>query len=941
MRKLREDYFKNYSKAISSFLIFMLVVMLAFFYCIQKEAGNHVEDRLMENLEKQNYHFGTILDNQYAYMEGIASFLGESDDILTEQNMNLIREIQEASDLERVCIIDGSGNGHYADGSVEDVSASMYFKEGSCGMRTLSNTLESSVDGETRVVLGVPVYRDEQVIGVLCGSYNVSVLSRMLFQDIYKSEGYAFIITEDGTVVSNVDSSWQEFMDGGHNLLETCRRNMKNSTSVDELETDLSNEKSGYKKIGGKKNSWYIAYAPLGYNKWMVCYTVPVAVARDSYQFIQKYGLLMSGSMVAAVLCVLFYILFMSRTRQRELLQFANTDALTGLENKKHTEDEIQRWLENTKDEHNSLQVFFIIDIDYFKKINDNYGHMAGDAALNRMGNLLKREFRENDIVGRIGGDEFAILMKNVPSMEVVEEKAENLKRAVHELYVEELGGDTLTCSMGISCFPMHGKRFVELYKHADMALYETKQNGRDGYTIYQGILETDEEDFGYVHRAYTEINPLTGLYYNKVFFQMLGERLQSIEPDTYVLIAVDIEHFRLFNRFFGREAGDQILITVAERLKEIQQKYAGLAGYLGGDNFCILMPDDEELIHDLQKSIIKVINNWSGSVGFLPGFGIYRINGTEESAMGIYDRATLALSYVYGNYDDRIKYYEADMVTSIEEEIAIVTEAQEGIENHEFRIYVQPQCDISGEQIRIVGAECLVRWFHDGNEVMGPGRFVPVLEKNGFISELDRFIWRQACIWLRNWMDQGHIPVPLSVNVSRLDIVSMDVPEYFIQLTTEYQIRPQLLKIEITEGVYAENNEKVNLTVKQLLDAGFAVLMDDFGSGYSSLNMLKDVAVNALKLDMRFLDIDAEKHNEKKGKGILKSVVSMSRQMELPIIVEGVENEKQEDFLHGLGCRYVQGYYYYRPMPMEQFEQLIVDEEKLNLDGFTAINIE
>lgn len=939
MRGFREDYFKNYAKAISLFLIFITAVMLFFFGCIKIDVEHQVEDMLMENVEKQNYHFGSILDNQYAYLEGIADFVGESGNLLAEQNMTLIREIQETSDLGQLCLIDNNGIGHYDNGSVENVSTSRYFKEGINGLRTLSNPLESSADGETRIVFGVPVFRGNQVIGVLSASYNVSILNEMLFQNVYKNEGYAFILTKDGTIVSEVNSFWKEYMNGEENLFEVCNRNTKNSTVVQKLKNDISNGKAGYKKIGEKNKSWYVAYSPMGYNQWMVCFAVQVSAARKSYQFIQKYELIMSILLVAAVLCVLFYILYTNKKRQSELLRFANTDALTGLKNKKSTENEIQRWLDSRNDEQNSLQVFFIIDIDYFKTINDQHGHIAGDAALNRMGNLLKNIFRENDIMGRIGGDEFAILMKNVSSVETAEKKAEILKRAVHELFIEELCGDSLTCSMGISCCPMHGKNFLELYKHADIALYETKKNGRDGYTIYQGILETEEEDSGYVHRAYTEINPLTGLYYNKVFFQMLGERLQSIEPDTYVLIAVDIEHFRLFNRFFGREAGDQILITVADRLKEIQQKYAGLAGYLGGDNFCILMPDDEELIHNLQKSIIKVINNWSGSVGFLPGFGIYRINGTEESAMGMYDRATLALSYVYGNYDDRIKYYEPDMVTSIEEEITIVTEAQEGIENHEFRIYVQPQCDISGEQTRIVGAECLVRWFHDGKEVMGPGRFVPVLEKNGFISELDRFVWRQACIWLRNWMDQGHIPVPLSVNVSRLDIVSMDVPEYFIQLTTEYQIRPQLLKIEITEGVYAENNEKVNLTVKRLLDAGFAVLMDDFGSGYSSLNMLKDVTVNALKLDMRFLDIDAEKHNEKKGKGILKSVVSMSRQMELPIIVEGVENEKQENFLHGLGCRYVQGYYYYRPMPMEKFEQLIVDEEKINLDGFTAIN--
>lgn len=938
MRELRQDYLKKYVKAIFIFLVFMLGVILAFFYCIQRDVEHNVESMLMDNVNKQNHHFRSILDTQYAYLEGIAGFIGESDNLLAEQNMNLIREIRETSDLERICIIDSDGNGYYDNGSVKNVSSRRYFKEGISGLRTLSNPLESSVDGETRVVLGVPVFHDDQVIGVLGGSYNVSTLSRLLFQDIYKSEGYAFILTADGMMVSKPDQYWENIITGDDNFFEICRQKTGDSISVQELEEDIFAERSGYKKVGERNNSWYVAYSPMGHNQWMVCYAVPASAARDNYQFIQKYELIMGVLFAAGVLCVLFYILRTNKDRQSELIRFANTDALTGLRNKKNTEDEIQRWLEDKKDEQNSLQVFFIMDIDYFKKINDQYGHLAGDAALRKMGSLLKSQFREDDILGRIGGDEFAVLMKNVASVENVETKAENLKKAVHELFIEELRGESLTCSMGISCCPIHGKSFVELYKHADIALYETKQNGRDGYTIYQSMVKTEDSDSSYVHRAYTELNPLTGLYYNKAFFKMLSQRLESIEPDTYVLIAVDIEHFSLFNRFYGRDTGDKILISVAACLKEIQEQYHGLAGYLSGDNFCILMPDDEVLIQKLQQSIVAIIRQGSGSVGFLPGFGVYRISDMEDSAMSMYDRATLALSHVYGNYEERIKYYESDMVTSIEEEITIVTEVQEGIEKREFQIYAQPQCNISEGQVKIVGAECLVRWFRDGKEVMSPGRFIPVLEKNGFISELDRYIWRQTCIWLKNWMDQGHIPVPLSVNVSRLDIFSMDIPGYFIQLAAEYQISPRLLKIEITEGVCAENNDTVNLTVKQLLNAGFSVLMDDFGSGYSSLNMLKDVTVNALKLDMRFLDIDEEKNNEKKGKGILKSVISMSRQMELPVIVEGVENRKQEEFLGGLGCRYVQGFYYYRPMPMKQFENLISDEEKLDLDGFTSV---
>ena len=192
---------------------------------------------------------------------------------------------------------------------------------------------------------------------------------------------------------------------------------------------------------------------------------------------------------------------------------------------------------------------------------------------------------------------------------------------------------------------------------------------------------------------------------------------------------------------------------------------------------------------------------------------------------------------------------------------------------------------------------------------MVSPGVFVPVLEKNGFIASLDRYVWKNVCQWLRSWLDKGHQPVPISINVSRIDIFSMDVPAYLTELLQTYDLPAKLLKVEITESAYAESNDKIIRTVKQLRDAELLVMMDDFGSGYSSLNMLKSIAVDVLKLDMRFLDIDEEE--ESKGVGILESVVNMARQMRMPIIVEGVETQKQESYLLKLGCRYSQGFYY------------------------------
>lgn len=440
-----------------------------------------------------------------------------------------------------------------------------------------------------------------------------------------------------------------------------------------------------------------------------------------------------------------------------------------------------------------------------------------------------------------------------------------------------------------------------------------------------------------YVRQAYTELNPLTGLYYNHAFFKKADNYLKGVKPRMYCFVAIDIEHFRLFNKLYGREAGDELLIYIAECLKRIQKEHGGIAGYLGGDNFCLLMPDEFGLVRELKYDIIRGVNQWSNTVGFLPAIGVYSIEDVTVPAMVMYDRATIALAHVAGNYAKRIRRYDAGMEEKLEEEISLLTDIRAAIANEEFTFYVQPQCDITTG--KIVGAESLVRWNHRTKGLIPPGVFVPMLEKTGFIAELDRYVWQKVCKWLKSWIDRGYTPVPISINVSRLDIFSMDVPVYLTELVEKYELSPRLIKVEITESAYSESNDKIIKAVRDLRIAGFLVMMDDFGSGYSSLNMLKDVSVDVLKLDMRFLDI--REKEEEKGINIIESVVNMARMMGLPIIVEGVETEKQEKILLNLGCRYSQGYYYYRPLSIPQFEELLSDERRLDYEGIRYKQVE
>ncbi len=435
----------------------------------------------------------------------------------------------------------------------------------------------------------------------------------------------------------------------------------------------------------------------------------------------------------------------------------------------------------------------------------------------------------------------------------------------------------------------------------------------------------------------YIELDMLTGLYAGNTFFIRVDEYKKQIEKDAFCMVSVDLEHFRVFNKLYGRAGGNSLLIAIAEYLKDFRKKNGGLVGYLGGDNYGVFMRCDDVLIEELCQGVSAEVEKYNTTVCFRPAFGLYRIEDNSVPAGTMYDRATIAMAHAVGNYQVRLCEYNRDMEEKVEEEIKLLSEVQEGLQKDEFVFYVQPQCDIATG--KIVGGESLVRWKHGTKGMIPPGKFIPVLENNGFIADLDRYIWDKVCKWLRSWIDRGNQPVPISVNISRIDIFSMDVPAYLQSLMKKYELPPRLLKVEVTESAYAESNDKIIRTVKQLRDAEFLVMMDDFGSGYSSLNMLKSVSVDVLKLDMRFLDIS--EHEEEKGIGILESVVNMARQMRMPIVVEGVETRKQEDFLLKMGCRYTQGYYYYKPMPVEDFETLISDEKNLDLNGIWCRQME
>ena len=436
-----------------------------------------------------------------------------------------------------------------------------------------------------------------------------------------------------------------------------------------------------------------------------------------------------------------------------------------------------------------------------------------------------------------------------------------------------------------------------------------------------------------------TEKNKLTGLFARIPFFTQTEAflRVNETAAGKYCLVAIDIEHFKLFNEWYGQVAGDKLLREIGAHLNKMRQEFGGIAGYMGGDDFVIVLPNDEKVLENLKCRITGFVRAYGGHTGFLPAFGFYVIDDISLSASQMYDRAILAQETVKGNYAVRCAYYSSDMKTRLENNHVLLAEVQAGLERDEFIYYLQPKCNLNTG--KIVGLESLVRWKHPEKGIVAPGYFIPVMESNGLITELDMKVWEQVCQTLQDWIKSGHKVIPISVNVSSVDIYAIDVVEHFKNLVRKYELPPEYVELEITESAYVEEYKVITGVAEALRNAGFTVLMDDFGSGYSSLNMLKDVNVDVLKIDMKFLKMD--ENTMDKGMGILEAVTRMANIMGLRMIAEGVETEDQINYLLNMGCIYGQGYFFYKPLPVEEIKILLNDENNVDYRGIQARKIE
>lgn len=398
----------------------------------------------------------------------------------------------------------------------------------------------------------------------------------------------------------------------------------------------------------------------------------------------------------------------------------------------------------------------------------------------------------------------------------------------------------------------------------------------------------------------------------NPRLFSERNARVILSNPDKEIaFIQFDIERFRVINNTYGAERGDELLQFINDSLGVICTDRQSF-GRLTADVFMIVTPfkTQQELIKFIRK-LEKKLSGYKG-MDYRFAFGVSIVDERNKFTRRFGDNAAAARQAVKGSAVENLCIFNESMKTEIEKRQFIEDDMNRALAQGDFVMYLQPKHSIKTG--RIIGAEALARWIHPQKGMISPADFVPIFEQNGFILNLDKYIWECACKKLREWIDSGTEPVPVSVNISREYIHTADVTGILTGLIQKYDIPIRLLELEITESVESTGVEDI---VRNMKAAGFKMLMDDFGSGYSSLNMLKSTPFDVLKIDKSFLD---EFMESDRGQKIIRHTISMSRDIGLDIIAEGVETPQQANFLSSCGCDSAQGFYYSRPIPADDF---------------------
>lgn len=437
---------------------------------------------------------------------------------------------------------------------------------------------------------------------------------------------------------------------------------------------------------------------------------------------------------------------------------------------------------------------------------------------------------------------------------------------------------------------------------------------------IYIGIVQNkSKEDL----RKLAFIDPVTGAYNYNMFKIKAEELIHKKGRGHYSMIQLDIDKFKFINDVFGYGEGNKTLKFIANVIKRNINAEEAFSR-ISNDFFAILMEhkSNDDLMNRIKTICSQICdkNNFkSSNYDLVLSVGIYTDTSSELSIAAMLDRAGIAMKTIKGHHQTTYAFYDDKLRSRMLREKSIENEMHSALESNQFTVYYQPKFYV--DTLKIMGGEALVRWIHPERGIIPPNEFIPLFEKNGFIVNLDRYVFETVCKDINAWQRENICALPVSVNISRLHLHDHDFLSYFKDIMYKYNISSHMIEFEITESVVFDNISILLKLIHQLHESGILLSMDDFGTGYSSLNMLKDIPVDILKLDKSFFGNTSD---SKRSLNIVSAVISLAQSLDITVVAEGVETKEQLDFLRSVNCDIVQGYYTSKPLPRNDFEEVL-----------------
>jgi diguanylate cyclase (GGDEF)-like protein len=610
--------------------------------------------------------------------------------------------------------------------------------------------------------------------------------------------------------------------------------------------------------------------------------------------------------------------------------ELAIRDELTGSHNRRH----LIRLIENEKERTarvGSLFCLCLLDIDHFKRINDTYGHLAGDAVLREFAATVQRQIRDSDSFGRYGGEEFLLMLPET-SIDEAQALAERVRANIARLGFEDLPDLAVTVSIGVAEFRVD-EPIAQTVARADEALYQAKSSGRNRVIRYgqqadANIANPSVAPAQAPSDAGSRDN-LTGLLTRRMLRDRLAHAIERARrnKDMVGLILLNVNKFKEINQTLGYEAGDAVLAQVAATMRTALRDCDTIARW-SSDEFAVLVEDlgqDTDAVQVAQKLVHSfsaplTVHGHSCFVTFSAGVAVFPAAGANHDILLEHADAAMTRASSWG--ENTVELYVPQLPEVPNQRLSLKNALREALGNGQLFVEYQPQVELSSGAI--VGVEALVRWRHPERGVIAPADFIPLAEETGLIVPIGDWVLRTACVQQRAWVEAGLPSLKVAVNLSARQLKDPELVDRVLGTVADTGMDPRCLDLEITESVLIEQPEEHQDAMARLRAAGVQISIDDFGTGYSSLNYLSELPVDVLKIDGSFVRRLTRAAPPGRASVIPELIIEMAHRLNLHVIAEVVETADQLHELRRMGCDVGQGYYFNRPLPAEQIAALL-----------------